>query len=216
MSMILRRYLPIVVLAGWAFFMIADTLLLDPLLNSYATSGRSLITIVGAFSIMLSVALLSRVHVFRIMRKRTVIESSVLLISMWVTIIWGLARLAFSGVPPTAEYMVQRIFDAIVSPGDSTIYAILAFFISSAAYRAFRARSIEATILLATGIIVMLGNAPVGAMIYGGIPAISTWVMETLNKAGSRVILMSAILATISLYIRIILGYERGWQGRAD
>jgi len=62
----------------------------------------------------------------------------------------------------------------------------------------------------------MLGNAPIGSMIHGGIPGLSTWVMDTLNKAGSRVILMSAILATISLYIRIILGYERGWQGRAD
>jgi len=141
MSMIFRRYLPIVVLAGFAFFMVADTLLEDPLLNSYAASGRSLITIVGAFSIMLSVALLSRTHVNRIRRKRTPIESSVLLICMWVTIIWGLYRFAFFGVAPTAEYMVQRIFDAIVSPGDSTIYAILAFFIASAAYRAFRAKA---------------------------------------------------------------------------
>jgi len=112
--------------------------------------------------------------------------------------------------------MVQRLFNGIVAPGDSTIYAILAFFIASAAYRAFRARTIEATILLVAGIVVMLGKAPIGELLWGGLPDVSNWILNVINTAGSRVILMSAILAMIALYIRIILGYERGWMGRGD
>ncbi len=44
----------------------------------------------------------------------------------------------------------------------------------------------------------------------------TTWIMDVANKAGARVIIMSAIIATIALYIRIILGYERSWMGRGE
>lgn len=216
MSVVLRRHIPIIILASLAFFMVGDTLLLDPTYNAYAASLRSVVSIIGSFAVMLSVTLLSRIHVRRIQRRRNVIESSVLLICMWATIIWGFYRFAFFGEKPSVEYIVQSIFNGIVSPGDATIYSILAFFIASAAYRAFRARSLEATILLAAGIIVMLGNAPVGEAIWGGFKPMTTWIMDVANKAGARVIIMSAIIATIALYIRIILGYERSWMGRGE
>lgn len=216
MSVVLKRYIPTIILAALAFFMVGDTLIAEPTYNSLATSGRSAVTIISAFAVMLSITLLTRIHARRIARKRTVIESSVLLICMWVTLLWGFFRFALYGVQPTQEAMVQNIFNGIVSPGDSTIYSILAFFIASAAYRAFRTRSVEATILLAAGILVMLGKAPIGEMIWTGFTPISDWIMNVANKAGSRVILMSAIIATIALYIRIILGYERGWMGRGD
>jgi hypothetical protein len=216
MSVVLKRYIPTIILAALAFFMVGDTLIAEPTYNSLATSGRSATTIISSFAVMLSITLLTRIHVRRIARRRTVIESSVLLICMWVTVLWGLFRLAVYGIKPAQDVMVQNIFNGIVSPGDSTIYSILAFFIASAAYRAFRTRSVEATILLAAGILVMLGKAPIGEMIWTGFMPVSDWIMNVANKAGSRVILMSAIIATIALYIRIILGYERGWMGRGD
>lgn len=168
MSVVLRRHIPITILASMAFFMIGDTLLLEPTYNAYAASGRSVVSIIGSFAVMLSVTLFSRIHIRRIQRRRNVMVSSVLLICMWTTIAWGLYRFAFFGEKPSVEYIIQSVFAGIVSPGDATIYSILAFFIASAAYRAFRARSLEATVLLAAGLIVMLGNAPVGEAIWGG------------------------------------------------
>ena len=216
MSAIIKRYFPTLILASLAFFMAGDALLLDPILNDLAASGRAAQGIIGSFAIILSVALLSRLHVRRVQRQTRVIESSVLLICMWATIGWGLFMLFAYGVSPTVEPTIMNIFNAIVSPGDSTIYAILAFFIASAAYRAFRARSVEATILLVAGIVVMLGQAPIGESIWGWIPGMSSWILNVPNKASSRVILLSAILATSALYVRILLGYERGWMGRGD
>lgn len=215
MAAIIRRFIPTGLLAFLAFYMAADTLILHTTLNSYATSWRQAQAIVAAFAVSLSVILLTRTHVRRIQRRRNVIESTTLLVVMLGTILWGLFRLA-SGVSPVVEVNIQRIFTGIVSPGDSTIYAILAFFIASAAYRAFRARSFEAVVLLGTGCIVMLGKAPIGESIWFGFVPLSNFILGVLNKASSRVIVMSSLLATTALYIRIILGYERGWMGRGD
>jgi hypothetical protein len=44
------------------------------------------------------------------MRKRTVIESSVLLICLWAMLIMGFFRFVVYGVRPSGDYMVQRLY----------------------------------------------------------------------------------------------------------
>jgi hypothetical protein len=217
MSVVIRKYIPWLIVVVLTFYMALDTLVLQPTINSYADTLRAAQTIIGTFAVLISVTLLTRIHARRIMRDPKKIESWVLLICLWVPLIWGLVMYAFYGVRPTVEYALQNIvFNGIVSPGDSTIYAILAFFIASAAYRAFRARSTEAAILLIAGIICMLGNAPIGELIWPGFVPLKDWINQVWVKAESRVITISGLLATLALYVRIILGYERGWMGRGE
>jgi len=217
MSVVIRRYIPWFIVVVLTFYMALDTLVLQPTINSYADTLRAAQTIIGTFAVLISVTLLTRIHARRIMRDPKKIESWVLLICLWVPLIWGLARYAFYGVKPTVEYAIQNIaYNGIVSPGDSTIYAILVFFIASAAYRAFRARSAEAAILLIAGIICMLGNAPIGELIWPGFVPLKDWINQVWVKAEGRVIIISGLLATLALYVRIILGYERGWMGRGE
>ena len=60
---------------------------------------------------------------------------------------------------------IKWLFDSIYSPLDTTMFALLAFFVASASYRAFRIRNLEASLLLIAGVLVMLGAIPAGALL---------------------------------------------------
>ena len=107
---------------------------------------------------------------------------------------------------------------------DATMFSLLAFFIASAAYRAFRARTLEATLLLAAALIVMIGNAPVGDLIWNTImpvgdnlpSAARQWILDNPNLSARRGIILGISLGVISQSIRIILGIERSYLGGVE
>lgn len=102
-------------------------------------------------------------------------------------------------------------YDAVYTPMQSTMYALLAFFISSAAFRAFRVRSTHAVLLGVTAIVVILGSVPVGEAVWGRFPELVSWVMNDLQTAGKRAILIGAALGAIATGMKMILGAERSY-----
>jgi len=113
------------------------------------------------------------------------------------------------------------MFDHVQSPMQSTMFALLAFYVASASYRAFRARGFHAALLLSAGVIVMLGRVPLGEMI--GFPAgdefyslatVSNWILNYPNVAAKRGVLIGVNLGIIATAIKIILGVERTYLGK--
>ncbi|MEZ4649274.1 MAG: hypothetical protein R3E97_10950 [Candidatus Eisenbacteria bacterium] len=96
------------------------------------------------------------------------------------------------------------------TPLQATMFALLAFYIASAAFRAFRIRNLEATILLVAAVFVMLGRIPIGEPLFG---PITEWMMQVPNGAAQRGIIIGAALGAASLSLRVILGIERSYLG---
>jgi len=83
----------------------------------------------------------------------------------------------------------------------------------SAAFRAFRMRNVEATLLLGAAIIVMLAAAPIGAWISDDLVDLGQWILDIPNNAGRRAIMMGAAIGAIATSLRIVLGLERSHLG---
>jgi succinate dehydrogenase hydrophobic anchor subunit len=111
------------------------------------------------------------------------------------------------------------LYRNIYSPLSATMFALLAFFVASASYRAFRARNAQATVLLLAAFIVMAGRTPFGDWVTWFLPEgwrisnLTDIIMNYFNVAGQRAIMIGIALGIVSTSLRIILGIERSHLG---
>ncbi len=110
------------------------------------------------------------------------------------------------------------LFNNMNAPMMSTMFAMLAFYIASAAFRAFRARNTEATMLLVTAVLVMLWRVPMGESLFAGIhpdlpQGINNYVMGGINVAVQRGIIIGSAMGAATMGLRIMLGIERTYMG---
>lgn len=168
----------------------------------YETSIDWLI-IVGVFAVVLGILSLVTVNLEKIRRKSQGYRHA------WV-LLAGLVFMIVAGVVTGTgqDSLFLRLgYNAILNPITATMFALLAFYIASAAYRAFRARSVLATILLLSAIIVMLGRVPAGEVIPG-IPWLTDWLINVPNMAAKRAITIGLGLGGSATALKIVLGIE--------
>ncbi len=180
--------------------------------NAQAVNAELLLwaTIVYAFALILGSVSLWSTHARKIQRRAEGWPYSlVTLVTLVVVTVLGVWKGVSEGSP------VSHIYNMVNSPLASTMFALLAFFIASAAFRAFRARNVEATLLLITAILMMIGRVSVGEFIWRGFPGFTEWLLDVPNLAAKRAVAIGVGLGAVSTGLKIILGIERGYLGRA-
>jgi hypothetical protein len=111
---------------------------------------------------------------------------------------------------------LQALYEGIMVPCGSTMFAMLAFYMCSAAYRAFRMRNLHAGILLVSAFIVMLGQIPLATAFVPGLHELRQWILDVPNLASKRGIMIGVGLGAAATSFKIILGIERAWLGGGD
>jgi len=163
--------------------------------------------IVIATMTFIGVVNLTRIHTTHIQRRRSGYHHSMILLAC----LWGFLAM---GLYYTNKHVNYRwVYDATVVPFEATMFSIIAFFIASAAYRAFRIRTLEAAALGIVAALVMLGNVPIGSVISGWFPEARSWLMNVPNGAGFRAIRIGINIGSFAAAMRIALGLERAHIG---
>lgn len=177
--------------------------------------------IIGGFTLLLGVVSITRVNWNDVKtRKEGWVYKIFTLISIFAMAIPSVLPSSWSSFFGRADGSIYDwLFVYLQAPMMATMFATLAFYIASAAYRAFRARSAEATILLITATLVMLWRVPMGEaflnLFPGDIPQLlNTYIMNGANLAVQRGIIIGAALGAASMSLRIILGIERTYMGK--
>ena len=195
-------------------------------------------TVVSGFTFLLGVYNLLHIHGNNIRRRRVNWPSSVtfyvaflamVVFSFWrdwhtwfgtpLPPIWvNDTNPAHSGSP---HDVYTFLFFGLYRNLDATMFSILAFYIVSAAYRAFRIRSGEAAVLMIVALILMMGQVPVGMAVTNWIKAdgpmgifriekFSQFVLSAINGPVQRAISFGIGLGALAMALRIWLSLERG------
>lgn len=112
-------------------------------------------------------------------------------------------------------------------PLQATTFAMLAFYVASAAFRAFRARNVESVLLLGTAFVILMGRTYLGTLLtlwlpqdpmanpagFFTIPHLTQWIMMVFNTAGSRAIMIGIALGVASTSLKVLLGIDRSYLG---
>ena len=216
----MKRELPLFVTAVIGLFMILSFFVPHQLVSVPADFLQQCAVILVAFGYVLGGANALRVNFDGIYKKQSGwIYKIVLVVSLLATVVIG----AVEGPGFLNPGMRSKwIYDHIYSNMTATMFALLAFFIASAAFRAFRIRTTEAALLAIAALIVMLGRVPLSNALTEWLPegvrlqVVQEWIMEVPQNAAKRAILMGAALGVMATGLRVILGIERSYLSGED
>lgn len=207
--MLVRRQLPIAIVAITAMLVMADYFLKIPGTGPVVKDLQNWGIILSAFALGFGAVNLFIVHTRHISKQTS---------KQWPYSIWLLFMVVvFAGVgvfigPSSSQYM--WIYNASYFALSATIYSSTGFYIASGCYRALRARNMQSLILLVVGGVALLRNAP---MLASGFPIlidIDGWLNSVPTTSAQRGIMIGAALGAVALGVRTMIGRETGFLGR--
>jgi hypothetical protein len=197
----------------------------------------TLSNVIGGFMIGLGIYSLLRVHIGKVFKQQrdwgfsAVLVVCVFLMAIFGFLDWGmrLNPANFALADPAhwgfINYAKDLMFDGLLQNMDAAMFSVVGFYIMSAAYRAFRARSIEATILLVTALIVILSLMGVVELLWSGVidkispdnpivqsfklSEVAGWLKGTIQTPAIRGIDFGVGIGLLAMGMRIWLSLEK-------
>ena len=215
--------LPLVICFGVGVLAFVQEFVPHPWSAAFREEMTTWFRIMGGFGLFIGAYSLLHLHVTRIRRQQAGWGySAFVFLGAALTIGAGVfeeVRAAVADVPEGAFSLFDWLYNYVQVPCQATIFSILAFFMASAAFRAFRARNVEAALLLAAALVVMFGRVPISEEVgrclgsWDLFPKAADVLMEYPNMAAKRGIMLGISLGAISQSLRVLFGIERSYLG---
>lgn len=205
----LKRQLPMLIVSIVGLLMTVQYFIPHPVSELIYNYALDWLIIIGIFAMPLGIYSMVQIHVHKVTRKQQGWGYSVIALGS----LFLMLGLGFTPTCLETGTFFMRLFEFVYIPIQATMFSLLAFYITSAAYRAFRARNALATIVLVSAIIVMLGRIPIGESISPYIPMVADWIMNVPNMAAQRSIMIGLGLGAAAIAMKIVLGIERSYMG---
>ncbi len=162
--------------------------------------------------------------------------AAITLVSFFFMLVVGLLKLGavpdpknplihFAGDYETSASPYGWMYEYVFSPLTSTMFGLLAFYVASAAFRAFRAKNVESILLLGTAFIILIAQTAAGMFLTGWIPQDSVFavlrfdslkvgITEHIQTAGMRAITIGIALGVAATSLRLILGIDKSYLSK--
>ena len=204
-----KSKLPIVITFVAAFIIVAQFYFNVPAWKSFAAELLRWNVVIAAFALILGIGGIIRLHYGRIARRSPdSFYSAATLLTLAIFLGVGF-------VQTTRGAVYTWLYDYIYNPVSATSYATTFFFITSAAYRAFRIKNSYAAVLMISAILMML-QVGIFATVLPIAPKIAAWIWNIPTSAGMRAVTIGAALSLVGNSFRVITGLERGHLGGGE
>ncbi len=236
----MKRTVPLVIAGTVGFVLIVAYFI--PYTVSWGEDAMAWFNILAAIAFILGGGNLVKMHLKKISDQQAGWGySAVTLAAFFFTLIVGMLKI---GVMPSDKFPTNAwaapydqsgsafrwVYDYLFLPLSATMFAMLAFYIASAAFRAFRAKNAESIALLGTAFIVLLGRTYAGVWLTDWIPEeslgldenslrldnLTGTIMNVFNLAGMRAITIGIALGVASTSLKVLLGVDRSYLGTTD
>ena len=231
----LRRTIPIIILSATGTMLVVAYF--SPFTLSWGETVLDWFNVLAAVAFVLGAGNLLAVNLEKVSsRKAGWAYAAITLLSFAAMFIFGIFKVgavpnpsapdvhlagAYEGLPSAFGWM----YEYVLSPLTATMFAMLAFYVASAAFRAFRAKNFEAILLLGTAFIILLGRTAAATLLTGWIPVdsafavlrldnVTTAVTEHVSTAGMRAITIGIALGVAATSLRLLLGIDRSYLSK--
>jgi hypothetical protein len=210
----LKRVFPTAIAVVFGVLVLLGALFPTKLLQNVRLGLTEWAVVLGSFAFIVAYANLLQVHFTRLRRFRkpdgalsaTSIMKSMTSLLVIISALGSLALVIWQG--PGGEWS-QRLLDALLIPGESTLLALTAVTLILAGMRMLRThRKAESFLFIVTAVIFLLGTVPYGGNKSPGGIGYLAGIFQTLAMPGIRGLILGSALGITLTGLRIIFGVD--------
>lgn len=225
----MRRQVPLLIASLAGCVMIITYF--SPALQSWSERAGNWYKVILAISLLLGGINLVMHHARKVVKREAGWGfAAVTLAAFFLTMFVGLLKIGTAPNPDFPRHAWSGDFEEEGAPFwwlytyvfmsvTASMFSLLAFYVASAAFRAFLAKNVEASLLLGTAVIVLIGRSSAGAWLAQYLPVglappeLTTFIMQVFTTAGQRAIMIGIALGLAATSLRILLGMDNSFLG---